>query len=86
MLIMGGAILAAVAILQMYIINSYNVHSDSALEFFVFSRYVVTGGIIVAGGSTYHFIGVHYTLTIMGSISTVMRLGLNYFIYLGRGC
>lgn len=56
----------------MYIIDSYGGYSASALGFLVFTRYVVAGGMTVAGGPIYRSIGVHYTLTILGAISTVM--------------
>lgn len=65
----------------MYIIDSYSIYSASALGFLVFSRYAVAGGITVAGGPIYRSIGVHYTLTIMGSISAVMMF-VPYLLYL----
>lgn len=65
----------------MYIIDSYDIYSASALGFLVFSRYIVAGGITVAGEPIYRSIGVHYTLTIMGSIGTVMAF-VPYILYL----
>lgn len=64
----------------MYIIDSYDVYSASALGFLVFTRYMVAGGITVAGGPIYRSIGVHYTLTILGAISTVMAT-IPYLLY-----
>lgn len=56
----------------MYLIDSYDTYAASALGFLVFTRYLVAGGVTVAGGPIYRSIGVHYTLTILGSISGVL--------------
>lgn len=64
----------------MYLIDSYDVYSASALGFLVFTRYLVAGGITVAGGPIYLALGVQYTLTILGSISTVMAV-VPYLLY-----
>ncbi|KAI2691940.1 hypothetical protein CBS147332_8406 [Penicillium roqueforti] len=64
----------------MYIIDSYGVYSASALGFLVFTRYVVAGGMTVAGGPIYRSIGAHYTLTILGAISTAMAT-IPYLLY-----
>lgn len=65
----------------MYLIDSYDTYSASALGFLVFTRYVVAGGVTVAGGPIYEALGVQYTLTILGSISAVMAL-VPYLLYL----
>lgn len=65
----------------MYIIDSYGIYSASALGFLGFSRYLTAGGITVAGEPIYRSIGHHYTLTIMGAISTVMAF-VPYLLYL----
>lgn len=65
----------------MYLIDSYGIYSASALGFLVFTRYVVAGGITVAGGPIYKAIGVQYTLTILGSISAVMSC-VPYLLYI----
>lgn len=65
----------------MYLIDSYDIYSASALGFLVFTRYIVAGGITVAGGPIYQAIGVHYTLTILGSISGVMAI-VPYLLYI----
>lgn len=77
----GYGITTIFIIAYMYIIDSYDIYSASALGFLVFSRYVVAGGITVAGEPIYRSIGVHYTLTIMGSISAVMAF-VPYILYL----
>ena len=64
-----------------YIIDPYGIYSASALGFLVFSRYVVAGGITIAGEPIYRSIGVHYTLTIMASISAVIAF-VPYILYL----
>lgn len=65
----------------MYLIDSYDTYSASALGFLVFTRYVVAGGVTVAGGPIYRAIGVQYTLTILGSISAVMTC-VPYLLYI----
>lgn len=64
----------------MYLIDSYDTYSASALGFLVFTRYVVAGGVTVAGGPIYEALGVQYILTILGSISAVMAL-VPYLLY-----
>lgn len=65
----------------MYLIDSYDKYSASALGFLVFTRYVVAGGVTIAGGPIYQSIGVQYTLTILGSISAVMAC-VPYLLYI----
>lgn len=76
----GYGITTIFIVTYMYIIDSYGVYSASALGFLVFTRYVVAGGMTVAGGPIYRSIGVHYTLTILGAISTVMA-AIPYLLY-----
>jgi hypothetical protein len=65
----------------MYVIDSYGVYSASALGFLVFTRYVVAGGMTVAGVPIYRSIGVQYTLTILGSISGLMAF-IPYLLFI----
>jgi MFS family permease len=53
----------------MYIIDSYETFSASALTFVALVRYVAAGGMTVAGIPFYENMGVAYTLTIMACIS-----------------
>ncbi|CAG8222274.1 unnamed protein product [Penicillium nalgiovense] len=78
--VFGYGITAIFVSAYMYIIDSYGVYSASALGFLVFTRYVVAGGMTVAGGPIYRSIGVHYTLTILGAISTAMA-AIPYLLY-----
>lgn len=64
----------------MYLIDSYGIYSASALGFMGFSRYMVGGGMTVAGAPIYRSIGVQYTLTILGAISSVMA-SVPYLLY-----
>ncbi|KAJ5082963.1 hypothetical protein N7532_012006 [Penicillium argentinense] len=68
----GYGITTIFIVAYMYIIDSYGVYSASALGFLVFTRYVVAGGVTVAGTPIYRAIGVQYTLTILGSTSGLM--------------
>ncbi|PLB55493.1 MFS general substrate transporter [Aspergillus steynii IBT 23096] len=76
----GFGITTIFIVAYMYLIDSYGIYSASALGFLVFTRYAVAGGVTVAGGPIYRAIGVHYTLTILGSISGVMTL-VPYLLY-----
>lgn len=65
----------------MYLIDSYDTYSASALGFLVFTRYVVAGGVTVAGGPIYQTLGVQHTLTVLGSISGLMT-PVPYLLYI----
>lgn len=65
----------------MYLIDSYGTYSASALGFLVWTRYVVAGGVTVAGQPIYQGLGVQYTLTILGCVSGVMAF-LPYSLYI----
>lgn len=56
----------------MYVIDSYEMYSASALTFTALVRYVVAGGMTVVGIPFYTNMGVHYTLTILACISCVL--------------
>lgn len=56
----------------MYVIDSYEIYSASALTFTALVRYVVAGGMTVVGIPFYENMGVHYTLTIMACISCLL--------------
>ena len=77
----GYGIMSIFIVAYMYIIDAYDVYSASALGFLVFTRYVVAGGVTVAGGPIYEAIGAHYTLTILGSTSAVMAV-IPYLLYI----
>ncbi|RAL15222.1 MFS transporter [Aspergillus homomorphus CBS 101889] len=76
----GYGITTIFIISYMYLIDAYDTYSASALGFLVFTRYVVAGGVTVAGSPIYRAIGVHYTLTILGAISGVMTV-VPYLLY-----
>lgn len=56
----------------MYIIDSYEVYAASALTFLTVVRYIAAGGMTVAGIPFYRNMGTHWTLTILGGLSTLM--------------
>lgn len=56
----------------MYVIDSYEIYSASALTFTALVRYVVAGGMTVVGIPFYERMGVAYTLTILACISCVL--------------
>lgn len=80
-MLFGYGITTIFIIAYMYLIDSYGVYSASALGFLVFTRYLVSGGVTIAGGPLYEALGVQYTLTIMGSISAAMAI-IPYLLYI----
>ncbi|TDZ17026.1 putative efflux pump kojT [Colletotrichum orbiculare MAFF 240422] len=64
----------------MYIIDSYEIYSASALTFVSLIRYIVAGGMTVVGLPFYEKMGTHYTLTILACISTVL-VPIPYVLY-----
>lgn len=78
--IFGFGITTIFIVSYMYLIDSYDTYSASALGFLVFTRYVVAGGVTIAGAPIYQSVGVPYTLTILGSISAIMTC-VPYLLY-----
>ncbi|KAI1870426.1 uncharacterized protein JN550_005354 [Neoarthrinium moseri] len=64
----------------MYIIDSYEIYSASALSFVSLVRYVCAGGMTVVGIPFYKNMGTHYTLTILASISCLLA-PIPYVLY-----
>ncbi|KAJ5115698.1 major facilitator superfamily domain-containing protein [Penicillium angulare] len=77
----GFGITSIFIICYMYLIDSYGTYSASALGFLVFTRYLVAGGITIAGDPIYESISVAYILTILGSISAAMT-PVPYLLYI----
>ncbi len=63
-----------------YIIQSYGSAASSALGSITLVRYTVSGAMIIATRPTYQGIGVHWTLTLLGIIATVL-VPVPYMIY-----
>ncbi|KKY33281.1 putative major facilitator superfamily transporter [Diaporthe ampelina] len=64
----------------MYVIDSYEMFSASALTLTALVRYVAAGGMTVVGIPFYENMGVHYTLTILACISCVL-VPVPYVLY-----
>lgn len=64
----------------MYIIDSYEVFAASALTFVALVRYIVAGGMTVAGIPFYEHVGVHWTLCILGLVSVPVT-AIPYVLY-----
>lgn len=65
----------------MYLIDSYDSYSASALGFLVFTRYLVAGGVTIAGDPIYRSISVPHILSILGAISAAMTV-VPYLLYI----
>ncbi|ETR99409.1 MFS general substrate transporter [Trichoderma reesei RUT C-30] len=55
-----------------YIIDSYGDHSAIALASITSLRYLAAGGMVMATRPMYTAIGVHWTMTILGCVATVL--------------
>lgn len=76
----GYGVMGIFLCVYMYIIDSYEIFSASALTFVALTRYVVAGGMTVAGIPLYENLGTHYTLTILACISVVL-VPMPYLLY-----
>lgn len=65
----------------MYIIDSYEIYSASALTIVAVVRYFAAGGMAVVGIPFYKNIGTHWTLTILGCISLLLT-PIPYALYI----
>ena len=65
----------------MYVIDSYQIYSASALTFVALVRYMAAGGMTVVGIPFYKNLGTHYTLTILGALA-VLLAPVPYLLYL----
>lgn len=63
-----------------YIIDSYGEHAAIALASITMMRYLVAGGMVMAARPMYEGIGVHWTMTLLGCIATVLTPG-PYLLY-----
>ncbi|KAJ5535753.1 hypothetical protein N7513_008939 [Penicillium frequentans] len=64
----------------MYIIDSYETYAASALTSVALIRYLAAGGMTVVGIPFYKNMGTHWTLTILGCISTLL-VPIPYLLY-----
>ncbi|WKT52616.1 MFS transporter superfamily [Fusarium oxysporum f. sp. vasinfectum] len=64
----------------LYIIDSYEAYSASALTFASLVRYVAAGGMTIVGIPFYENMGTNYTLTIMACLSLVL-VPIPYILY-----
>jgi MFS family permease len=68
----GYGILCIFISTYQYIIDSYEIYAASALASLTLIRYVAAGGMVEVGIPFYKNLGFHWTLTILGAISTLM--------------
>jgi DHA1 family multidrug resistance protein-like MFS transporter len=55
-----------------YIIDSYAEHGAVALASITMVRYMIAGGMVIAARPMYNGIGVHWTMTLLGCIATLL--------------
>ncbi|KAF4335294.1 major facilitator superfamily transporter [Fusarium beomiforme] len=55
-----------------YITDSYGKHSAIALGSITMSRYLIAGGMVMAARPMYEGIGVHWTMTLLGCVATLL--------------
>lgn len=70
--IFGIVLIALYVASYEYIIDSYGDHAAIGLASITMCRYLIAGGMVVAVRPMYEGIGVHYTMTFLGCIATVL--------------
>lgn len=55
-----------------YILDSYGEHAPVALASITMARYLIAGGMVMAARPMYEGIGVHWTMTLLACIATVL--------------
>ncbi|EAT83497.1 hypothetical protein SNOG_09305 [Parastagonospora nodorum SN15] len=58
-----------------YIIDSYGEHAAIALSSITMMRYIIAGGMVMAARPMYDGIGVHWTMTLLGCVATLLVPG-----------
>ncbi|KAI0424402.1 major facilitator superfamily domain-containing protein [Xylaria sp. FL1042] len=69
--LIGFGIVCVFMSANMYIIDCYEMYAASALTFNALVRYIAAGGFTVVGIPLYGNLGTHWTLTLLGAISTL---------------
>jgi len=68
-----GVVLTAIYVSSYeYIIDSYKEHAAVALASITMVRYLIAGGMVIAARPMYEGIGVHWTMTLLGCIATIL--------------
>ncbi|KAF2144652.1 uncharacterized protein K452DRAFT_325166 [Aplosporella prunicola CBS 121167] len=70
--LIGYGIIGIFLSAYMYVIDSYEMYSASALTFIALVRYLAAGGMTVVGVPFYKNMGTHYTCTILACIAAVL--------------
>ncbi|KAI1319506.1 major facilitator superfamily domain-containing protein [Xylariaceae sp. FL0255] len=78
--LIGFSIICIFMSANLYIIDSYEMYAASALTFNSLARYISASGFTVIGIPLYGNLGTHYTLTILGIIST-LAVPIPYVLY-----
>jgi MFS family permease len=82
--VFGYGILCIFISCYQYIIDSYETFAASALASVTLIRYVAAGGMVEVAIPMYSNLGVHWTLTILGAISTLMVPVPYLFYFYGK--
>jgi MFS transporter, DHA1 family, multidrug resistance protein len=70
--VFGVVIIAMYVSTYEYIIDSYQEHAAIALASITMVRYLIAGGMVIAARPMYEGIGVHWTMTILGCVATIL--------------
>ena len=65
----------------MYVIDAYEVNAASALGFATVTRYVVSGGVTIAGVPFFKNVSHHWVLTVLALSSLVLGAPVPYMLY-----
>lgn len=81
--LLGFGILCVFISSYQYIIRTYGQYAASGLVFVTLSRYLLAGGMVVAGIPMYENLGVAHTLTVLGSLAAVLVPAPFYLFWFG---
>ncbi|KAK0386244.1 hypothetical protein NLU13_6081 [Sarocladium strictum] len=76
----GYGVMGIFLCVYMYIIDSYETSSASALTFVALVRYLAAGGMTAAGIPWYESMGTHYTLTVLACVAAAL-VPIPYLLY-----
>lgn len=82
--VFGGVLIAIYVSAYEYIIDSYGEHAAIALSSITMLRYLIAGGMVIAARPMFSGIGVHWTMTFLGCIATVLTPGPLALYYFGK--
>ena len=82
--LLGFGILSVFISCYMYIIHAYGRYAASGLVFITFTRYILAGGMVVAGVGLFERLGVAWSLTVLGIVGVLLVPVPYLLLFYGR--